>query len=307
MLKSKGNTFPDSTQTPSCDVYISTAGIQAPTLKEAILQLVGSGVFHIELSGTHYTPNVENLLLKLQDKWNIHFLCHHYFPIPEKPFTLNLASLDNCIIDRSIKLCQKALRLSQQLGAKKYGIHAGYCLDIPCHELGKPLSKSHLKEKKKYQESFISHFCRLKSWQETHTQDVELYIENNVLSQKNHQTFSLQNPLMLTHQEEYIELKKRIPFKLLLDWAHLKVSCKTLRKNFSKQLNFLNQESDYIHISDNDATKDQNKPIDPTQSIAKHMLASKLKGKTITLEIYDSLEKILNSYEFVSKIVSNRL
>ena len=55
------------------------------------------------------------------------------------------------------------------------------------------------------------------------------------------------NPLLLTDVQSYKELKK-FNFNLLLDLAHLKVSCRSLNLDFIQQANYLINETDYIHL-----------------------------------------------------------
>ena len=121
--------------------------------------------------------------------------------------------------------------------------------------------------------------------------NIKLYFENNVLSKKNLERFKT-NPFLLTDTNSFRELKKSIDFNLLLDLAHLKVSCKSLNLNFYDEANSLIKETDYLHISGNDGNHDSNNSIIEDKQLIKVLDKNNLKSKTITLEIYDDLPTI---------------
>ena len=51
--------------------------------------------------------------------------------------------------------CKKAIDLCRQLGSTKYGVHAGFFIDIKINEIGKPLSKDALFDKDKSVETIL--------------------------------------------------------------------------------------------------------------------------------------------------------
>ena len=53
---------------------------------------------------------------------------------------------------------------------------------------------------------------------------------------------------MLTSFSEYMKLKKQLDFFLILDVAHLKVSCNTLGLDFRNELVLLLKETDFIIV-----------------------------------------------------------
>ena len=67
--------------------------------------------------------------------------------------------------------------------------------------------------------------------------------------------------LFLTDRKSYEELKQNFDFNLLLDLAHLKVSCKSLNLNFYDEAMYLINCTDYIHISGNDGVVDSMQSI----------------------------------------------
>ena len=137
-------------------IYISSSCIPSVKIKDSVQELASNGFNHIELSGgTNYYVGFEDDLLELKDKYNLSYLCHNYFPPPNEHFVLNLASLNDSIFKNSLDHIKKAISLSKVLGARKYGFHAGFLIDIDVSEIGKKISKTNLFSR---QES-VNRFC----------------------------------------------------------------------------------------------------------------------------------------------------
>ena len=123
-------------------IFISSACIKSKSIVEAVRQIAEFGFCNIELSGgTKYFKGYESGLISLKKEYNLNYQLHNYFPPPKKHFMLNLCSNDNEIQERSMKLCKEAIRLSNILGGKKYGIHAGFLIDFSAREAGKNIFK----------------------------------------------------------------------------------------------------------------------------------------------------------------------
>ena len=84
-------------------IYVSSACVKARRIGDAVQQLADAGFTCIELSGgtIHYS-GWKTDLFKLKEENGLHYLFHNYFPPPEKPFVLNLASLDDAIFERTV-------------------------------------------------------------------------------------------------------------------------------------------------------------------------------------------------------------
>jgi len=214
-------------------IYISSSCVKHKKIKDSIIELVNNGYKNIELSGgTEYYEGFIDDLLELKEKFNLNYLCHNYFPPPTEHFVLNLTSLNDNIYEKSLAHIYKTIELSKNLGALKYGFHAGFFIDIQVTEIGKKLSRNNLFNKNKSIERFCNAFKEI----EKQAGEVKLYVENNVYSKSNALTYNGERVLMLTEYEEYEELEKKINLNLLLDIAHLKVSSQTLGLDFTDQL-----------------------------------------------------------------------
>jgi sugar phosphate isomerase/epimerase len=281
-------------------IYISSSCVKQKSIKEAVLELVSYGFKNIELSGgTDYYPQITDDLCELKEKHNLNYLIHNYFPPPPSPFIFNIGSLKKEIHSASVAHAKRAINMARILGAAKYGIHAGFFFDPDLKQIGKRMDRTELKERKKVIDLFCKTYSELKSYAD----EIPLYIENNVLSLSNYESFGKNNPFMLTDYEGYKELCNEISFPMILDLAHLFVSCNTLGLNFEEEVKQFSTHSDYIHISDNDGTSDANKGLNNNSILSNTLQNMNLKGKTLTLEIYEKPEVINRAVNFLEEIV----
>jgi len=279
-------------------LYISTSSIKTDKIKTAVEHLIAAGFKNIELSGgTIYYEGWDNDIIDLQEKHGLNLLCHNYFPPPKHDFVLNLASLKDEVFYDSIDHIKRVIAFSEKINSPKYAFHAGFFMNPKTGHLGKSIPKLELSDKVKAIERFFE------GYQIVHNLagDLTLYIENNVLSSTNFSNYG-SNPFMLTTLDEYIELQQIMPFRILLDVAHLKVSCSTLGIDFRTQFLKLVELTDYIHISDNDGLHDQNLGFSKNSDLYKLLSDTDLRSKTITLEVYDEIDSIIECAELLEKL-----
>lgn len=282
-------------------IYISSSCIKNDKIKDSVQELAQSGFQNIELSGgTKYYKDFETDLLELKDKYNLNYRCHNYFPPPKKPFVLNLASLNDETFQMSFDHLKEVISLSIRLGAAKFAFHAGFFIDIKLNEIGKKLSKDNLFD----EELAINRFCNAYDIIKRQANNVSLFIENNVFSKTNAKTYDGENPFMMTNFREYKSLKERIDFNLLLDVAHLKVSANTLGLNWEDEFENMMNVSSYIHVSDNDGFHDLNNQLTKKSNLLRMLEQTDTKDKDFTLEIYDGMDAIKQSFNVLSKAVS---
>ncbi|MDQ5920839.1 MAG: Xylose isomerase [Pseudomonadota bacterium] len=282
-------------------IYISSACFKHQKIKDSVSQLANAGFLNIELTGgTKYYDGFEQDLLELKDKYNLNYLCHNYFPPPKTPFVVNIASLNDDVYQNSIDHFKSAINLSKQLGAKKFGFHAGFLIDIKVHEIGKPITKELLQNKEKSFDRFCTAFNLLKDASD----DINLYIENNVISETNYKTYNGENFLMLTNYQNYLELVERLDFNLLLDVAHLKVSSRVLNLDFKTEISNMLGKSDYLHISDNDGLHDLNYGMTKDSELFKILANFDLSQKDFTLEVYSGLSALEDSFNAVTELLT---
>jgi len=281
-------------------IYISTSCVKHNKIKDSVEELASNGFKNIELSGgTEYYENFESDLIELKSKYNLNYRCHNYFPPPKKHFVLNLASLNDETFRISLEHLERVVALSNRLGADKFAFHAGFFIDIKLSEIGKKLSRDNLFNEKKA----IKRFCSAYEIVEKQAKNVSLFIENNVFSKTNAETYDGENPFMMTNFSEYKSLKEKIDFNLLLDVAHLKVSAKTLGLDWESEFENMMEVSSYIHISDNDSFHDLNNQLTRDSSLISMLSQVSTSNKDFTLEIYDDMNTIKKSHEILSGVV----
>lgn len=278
-------------------IFVSSACLRESNLKSNLSEFKSLGYERVELTGgISYQPDVFEAIRKVESELQIEIQLHNYSPPPLKDFVLNLASLEDETFHNSVRHIKDALKYSKDR-CYKYAVHAGFYIPVLTSELGQLIKKRELFNKDQSNERFINALRRLY----TGNEDC-LYVENNVVSAANYNEYG-KNPFMLTCASEYFELKKELPqMRLLLDLAHLKVSCQTLGLSFTNELTALIGETDYLHLSENDGLEDTNQGLVEDSEMYEFLKTQDLVGKTITLEVYSGIEDLDRSYQIINKL-----
>lgn len=270
-------------------IYISTGGFSKMTAIQSISKLNAIGINNIELSGGCFFNDHQSILAESSATNN--FIVHNYFPVPEEPFVLNLASLNPSQFELSLFHASSAIKLAASIGSPYYSIHAGFLLDVSVSELGKNLTKKSLFPKEQAMTQFIAALNYLS--EVAYDNSIELLVENNVLSQPNFNQYN-QDIFIFSQCDDGVQIMEATPsnINLLIDVAHLKVSAHSL--GFSKS-HFFNTLCPWIkayHLSDNNALADQNKPFDKNSWFWPYI---KTGLDYYSLEVYSMSDKLLSS------------
>ncbi len=280
-------------------IYLSTGLLEKKSTSSIVSILDNLKITNLELSSGPYEKNINNFLIKKKNKNKLNFLIHNYFPVPKKAFVLNLASNNSKIRNESLKLAKKAIKLSSRLGAKFYSFHAGFLIDPKITSLGKKIKeKLEITPRKTAKKNFIKSVNHLSNYAKNY--NVDLLIENNVLTKKNYFRFN-SNPFLFVDEKEINSVMPNLPknVKLLLDVGHLNVSAKTLK--FDK-INFINKCNKWIkgyQLSENNGLEDENRPIKSNSWFLKHIKKNKFYSLEIKLKnliITNQQIKILEKY-----------
>jgi sugar phosphate isomerase/epimerase len=247
-------------------IYISTLALKYFSIEE-IIRIAKEKNWPIEFSsGIPFGENVYDLYKDA----NIKRIPHNYFPAPQNPFVLNLASRNEGIRVKSIKHCKNGLLLAKESNAPFYSAHAGFCIDPNPEELGKKIRITSKFEKKENIKFFIDSLNEVLDF--ALELNLDFLIENNVISQIN--LVDKDNPLLCTSSEEIIDIFNEINrpnLHLLLDTGHLKVSSKTLGKDVCEELIKIEKYIKAIHHSDNDGISDTNDLLDENYWFARYI------------------------------------
>ncbi len=269
---------------PVVQLAVSTTCLADLSLHELVVAVSRAGGDSIELSGAVQvkTGNLDELLVDLEERYGISFICHNYFPVPAEPLVLNMASLDDAIYRKTIDHYRNALDLSMRVGSSRFGLHAGYRLDIPVSQIGRLITRKPLYDRDRSLARFVEGIMELQQ----HAAGITIYVENNVISRRNFDEFGHDNPFFCTDADGVEALMDNVDCCFLLDLGHLKVSAATLGLSFSDQLSRLCPLSDYWHLSDNDAVEDANWPVSADSDLFLQLLEYKGKARVLTLETF---------------------
>lgn len=242
-------------------IYVSTGGRRDVAADVTAAEYLANGIAAVELSGGLSRPDLCEALEALKRSApEASFQVHNYFPPPQVPFVLNLASLDPQVMKLSRAHVERAVRLGRALGCPRYSFHAGFLVDPKVSELGQRIRQRALYPRAQALDLFIDTVRSLAAWAES--EGAQLLIENNVLSARNLAEFG-ENPLLMVEQAEILTVLREMPRNvgLLLDVAHLKVSAATLGFDAAAVLRDLTPWIRAYHLSDNDGTADSNEPV----------------------------------------------
>jgi sugar phosphate isomerase/epimerase len=278
-------------------IFVSTSGIKCERIGVAVRILAEAGFRRIELSGgTRYHENWFDEVAQLGKNWGLQFRLHGYFPPPFEPFVLNLASEDEGQFQKSLDLVRRAIQYSAELKSDRYGFHAGFLSRVDVAELGGKIQRREFHDSKAATDRFNAAYDSLKSFGADF--GVEIYVENNVLSTRNFESFGHKSLFLMTSAGEMLTARES-GVRVLLDVGHLKVSCRSLRLNFRDELLNSWEVSDYIHLSDNDGLEDRNWRIGRESELFHMVSELKFDAKSVTLEIYSDMEGLITTYETI--------
>lgn len=235
------------------DLYISTLAFSGLSVEEIIESALENNYALEFSSGLPYRPDMEELYKSVQIKR----VPHNYFPAPSTPFVLNLASANNDIRLASIAHCKNGLLLSEISQSPFFSAHAGFCIDPNPDELGRKIGVINKYNQELNMDLFIKSLNEILQFQSGRQQ--MFLIENNVIAEFNMTPYG--NPLFCCDSKEIIEVFDKLNnpnIGLLLDTAHLKVSCNTLGLDIRNEVNALRPYIKCIHHSDNEGKKDTN-------------------------------------------------
>lgn len=243
------------------EIFISTGAFGHMDVEDMLALAAREGIARIELSSgaRHRSPDLSAMLARTNPSY-MRFLVHNYFPVPEQPFVLNLASDDSEMLELSRRHCRHAIDIAAEVGAPFYSVHAGFCIHLKPEDLGQQLHGKQI-AKDRAMEIFYESVRQLGSY--SAERGIALAIENNVVS-----PFNLRegrNDLLLgVTGEELEDLMREVDMdnvRLLLDVAHLKVSANSLGFDAEAAIERIAPWIIGCHLSDNDGSADSNEVL----------------------------------------------
>lgn len=216
------------------------------------------GVGNVELASGLSADRESLERLRSESDAGSRFLLHNYFPAPEEPFVLNLADRDSENRNRSIEFCEDAMRLTAEIGAPFYSVHAGFVASLRPDDLGRPDRQNFRISEAAYAEAMERFTDSVSILDRFATESgVRLLLENNVdavgQAERSH--------LLLVSGEDISTFFSEMTFQsvgLLMDVAHLAVSA--FHRGFDREKALRDAEPwiEAFHLSDNDGQRDTN-------------------------------------------------
>lgn len=270
-------------------IFVSSGVFPSKNISKILQTAHKNNLRNIELSsGLNYHPDLESLLNKYSEIFQFKFLIHNYFPPPEKAFVLNLASADETIINKSLRLCQRAINLCAELKIPFYSVHSGFAFDpgMDSSVLGNrrqaTISRIPLE---KARAIFTKNIKQLSSY--ARKQNVKLAIENNVVA--DFAVVNGENQLCLgATADDLSEIFEKVNddnLYLLFDLGHAKVNCHTLHAGIDRIIDVFHSKIIGVHLSDNDGSIDDHRALDPASDILKY--GKKIGAVYYVLEAYN--------------------
>jgi len=264
-------------------IYVSSGAFLSRDLAPLLDEAAAAGIDRVELS-SGVAWRADNLDVVRRNRSRFRFLIHNYFPPPERPFVLNLASADPGIRSRSLAHCREAIDLASELESDLFTVHAGFAIEPKVSELGRPIAGEATVDIEAAYRIFRDSVGELVAYGEG--RGVRLGIENNVVA-----PFNLRHGqnvfLLMATAEEIARLAADIAsprLGFLIDSGHLNVSARSLGFDRDAFLDAVGPRILGWHLSDNDGTADSNQPFDRDAWFLPWV--AKIPGEMVVIEAY---------------------
>lgn len=255
--------------TVKSDIYVSSLAFLGMPAEEMI-QTVAAHGWSLEFSsGLPFRPDMEALYVAAPFRK----IPHNYFPAPEVPFVLNLASSNPALRERSVRHCLQGLELAKQADAPFFSAHAGFCIDPDPEHLGRKLPQDIPYDRAAHWGLFKDSLQVILA--EAESMGLDFLLENNVVAAMNLWDNG-SHPLFCADAEEIVQIMKEMDHPrlgLLLDTAHWKVSAGSLGFDKDARLAGIQPWVRGIHHSDNDGLLDTNEPLQEDYWFLQHQSA----------------------------------
>lgn len=261
-------------------VFLSTAAFSNDSAVNTSIRYLENGITKIELSGGIY---LEDQIKKIKKIKNVEFNLHNYFPPPETPFVINLATKNEKILKKTEDHLKNSIDYAAYLNLKNYSFHAGFVVDISPKEIGKTTKSNNFIDREQALNTFVKRLEKISNY--ANEKNIELLLENNVMKKSSYDFLKKNTTLMAEPEEiEFVMTKSPKNVNLLLDVAHLKVSSNILNFNLDNALSKVDRWIRAYHFSDNDGENDSNDLINENS-----WFLTKIKKDAIfyTVEVYN--------------------
>lgn len=271
-------------------------------VRDTVRALINGGIFNIELGPSQeYDEDIEEFLTSIE---NARFMVHNYFPPPQNPFILNLASSSKRIRERSIAQAQKSINLCHLLGSELFSVHAGFITDP---DFGtNHFNFGSFGGDANYETAFNNFVASVKELLNMAIpQGVKIAIENNVCPR------GMRGHLLLSEASEFERLLTEVPspnLGITLDLGHLNVSARSLNFDKYEFIRRVRGKVFEVHVHDNDAVIDSHEPLKEGSWISQVLANENFDERIpIVLEVHNlTLSQISSQLNLIRERISTR-
>lgn len=286
-------------------IYVSTSCLaNASNVFEVLEAYAEAGLKNVELgSSPWHTGDLSPHKLK---QYGFNFLCHHYFPPPEKPFIVNLASSNPMILQCGTEQIKRSIEFCHYMGIKLFSFHAGFRADPRANPNGKfgfPRDKAVTP----YETAFDTFVTSVKEINDYALErGISIAVENHVLSDYN--VVNGKNPfLLLCEAEEFEKLWTRVPSNnvgILLDLGHLKSTSHWLKFDRYEFIERVKDRVFAIHVHENNGQVDKHMALDETSWCFEIIRRKCFHDIPVVLESFGlTLEQIIQQVSLVERML----
>ena len=283
-------------------IYVSTSClVNGNNVFDVLETYARAGLRRVELGSRH--KYVAGLLPSNFLRYDFDFLVHHYFPPPEKPIIVNLASQNPAVLEQSRAHIKRSIELCHRLGIKLFTFHAGFRLD-PDNKLQFPVGQPFTPYDVAFA-TFVESIDEIDFYSKQ--RGIRIAVENNVVSRHN-LVSGRDQFLLLCKAEEFERLWHRTPTTnagVLLDLGHLKVTSHWLQFDRYEFINKVKDRVFAIHLHENNGQVDEHRELDETSWCLEVIREKCFAGLPIVLESFElDIEQVVHQVSLIERILA---
>ena len=241
-------------------IYVSTTFAKDNSkLSDVIKLCIDNDITHLELGSNHCYEKDYNYL----NDYNIRYLVHNYFPIPEKSFVVNIASLDEDVRKKSLDHIYNALNLCETINSNLYTFHPVFLTDPKGSNINSDNYDFQWEEKKldnsNYQKALDLMYKSLeKIIPYAQNKKINIAIESEGSLTKN-QHLLMQKP---SEFEFFIKKYKKSEIGINLNIGHLNLASKAFGFSRKSFVELIKNNIYAIELSHNNGYEDDHMPLE---------------------------------------------
>jgi sugar phosphate isomerase/epimerase len=217
--------------------------------------MVDNGIKQLELGADHGFFEDTNQIIKIKKENELDVTVHAFFPPAKKNFMLNIGSANPEILKETINVAKNCIEFCNKIEARLYSLHSPYLSEVDTKGaiLTKAITLEKCSEITKETLREIADYAKM--------YNIRIAVENHS---------GLNLVFVFTKPSMVKQLIKEAGVKnvgLLVDVGHLNVAATKFGFDKKKEINDVRDMIMELHISENDGTADQHRPLTSTKML----------------------------------------